>query len=110
MAKIDVKQLRRTHITNANILENFVKPNGENGSAKYQEFVFDYPIRKIGYLCSEEEDLNVPIYLFINGEKKRIFATKGVYVLHHNDELLNIEKVLLPEKVNFIFDYELVIN
>lgn len=108
MAKVDAKQIRPSHITNTTT-KDFVTPNKENGTAVYGEFSFTKPVRKLGYICSEM-DIDIPIFFVIDGKEKTIFATKGIYVLDYNNELIHLEKAYLPKNVDFIFDYETVIE
>lgn len=117
--KIDIKQLRQDSITSTTekVLKSFGLPdNTRKENIEYAIFDLQGQVRKIGYSCPLMY-IDYPIFLVVNGEEKRIVIGKtGIYEAQFETTPLReeitfeISKVLLPVDVDFIFDYEIVVE
>ena len=116
---IDIKQLRQNHITEdtQKVLKTFDLPNNtQRKDIPYAVFDLNGQVRKFGYTCPLMY-IDYPIFLVINGEEKQIVVGKtGIYEAQFEttpagEEItFEVSQVMLPVDVDFIFDYEIVVE
>lgn len=116
---IDIKQLRQNHITKdtKKVLKTFGLPNNtRKEDISYAVFDLNGQVRKFGYTCPLMY-IDYPIFLVINGEEKQIVVGKtGIYEAQFEttpagEEItFEVSQVMLPVDVDFIFDYEIVVE
>ena len=116
---IDIKQLRQNHITEdtQKVLKTFDLPNNtQREDIPYAVFDLNGQVRKFGYTCPLMY-IDYPIFLVINGEEKQIVVGKtGIYEAQFEttpagEEItFEVSQVMLPVDVDFIFDYEIVVE
>lgn len=116
---IDIKQLRQNHITEdtQKVLKTFDLPNNtRKEDISYAVFDLIGQVRKFGYSCPSMY-IDYPIFLMINGEEKQIVVGKtGIYEAQFEttptgEEIaFEVSQVILPVDVDFIFDYEIVVE